>query len=59
MELEKINDLFKQKLHIINMGLATFADSLKKKDINVVQMDWHPPAGGNEKLIALLKKLGR
>lgn len=59
MDTTKINTLFEQELRIINMGLMTFADNLKDQNAIVVQMDWRPPAGGNEKLMALLEKLGR
>ena len=59
MDTTKITKLFEQELKIINMGLVTFADNLKDQNTNVMQMDWSPPAGGNERLIALLQKLGR
>jgi hypothetical protein len=59
MDTTKITELFRQELRIINMGLVTFADNLKGQDMEVVQMEWQPPAGGNERLIALLEKLGR
>ncbi len=59
MDTTKINLLFKEELRIINMGLAAFGDNLAEDEIQVLQMDWRPPAGGNEKMIALLKKLGR
>jgi len=59
MDTTKITGLFRQELRIINMGLVTFADNLKGQDVEVVQMEWQPPAGGNERLIALLEKLGR
>ena len=59
MDTTKITKLFEQELKIINMGFVTFADNLKDQNTNVMQMDWSPPAGGNERLIALLQKLGR
>ena len=59
MDTTKITALFRQELRIINMGLETFADNLKGQDMEVVQMEWQPPAGGNDRLIALLEKLGR
>ncbi len=59
MDTTKITKLFEQELKIINMGLVTFADNLKDQNTNVIQMDWSPPAGGDERLIALLQKLGR
>ena len=59
METKKIKHLFGTDLKIINMGLASFAENLKDQNIRVMKMEWRPPAGGNEKMIALLKKLGR
>lgn len=59
MDTTKITKLFGRELTIINMGLETFADNLKDQKKTVLQMDWRPPAGGNEKMIALLKKLGK
>jgi len=59
MDTRKITALFTQDLRIINMGLVAFADNLKGQDVEVVQMEWRPPAGGNERLIALLERLGR
>ena len=55
--MSKINKLFKQKLKIVNLGLSGFAKELKEQDIEVLHVDWRPPAGGNEKMIKLLNKL--
>lgn len=59
MKTSKVNSLFKEELRVINMGLQSFGDALKESDTEVLQMDWRPPAGGDKKLIALLKKIGR
>ncbi len=59
MNVEKVNELFDRDLVVINMGLEVFSENLKKEEVKVLQMDWRPPAGGNEKLAALLSKLGR
>ncbi len=59
MDVKKINDLFKQDLVIINMGLESFAENLRREEVRVLQMDWRPPAGGDQKLVSLLAKLGR
>jgi hypothetical protein len=57
MDVKKISELFSKELKVINMGLDSFADNLRKEDVNVLQMDWKPPAGGNQRLISLLEKL--
>lgn len=43
----------------INVGLESFYESLKSQGARVVHVDWRPPAGGNEKLAALLAKMKR
>ena len=59
MNVRKINELFSKELKVINMGLDSFAENLRKQEVEVLQMDWKPPAGGDKRLIALLEKLGR
>ena len=42
---------------VINIGLSFFADDLKKQDLEMVNVDWSPPARGNIELANLLAKL--
>ncbi|MBN1477258.1 DUF1116 domain-containing protein, partial [Candidatus Sumerlaeota bacterium] len=44
MGTEKLRDLFGHNLRVINMGLASFADNLRRAGADVLQMDWRPPA---------------
>jgi FdrA protein len=46
-----------QPLAGINVGLESFTQSLKDQDAAAIQVDWRPPAGGNEKLAALLERM--
>ena len=41
----------------INVGVESFHSSLRDQGAGAVQVDWRPPAGGNEKLIAILEKM--
>ena len=41
----------------INIGLSSFADDLKKQDVEMVNLNWSPPARGNVELANLLAKL--
>ncbi len=41
----------------INLGLTMFAESLESQEVEVVQVDWTPPAGGDQELADLLDKL--
>jgi len=53
----KVNELFKQELRVINMGLRSFANDLKSQGVTVIHVDWRPVAGGNKKMASLLSKL--
>ncbi len=55
--MRKISDLFKQELKIINIGLLSFKESLEDAGVKVIQVDWRPPAGGDEEVMDALKKL--
>ena len=48
---------FRQKMPVINVGLASFYESVTGQGVTAVQVDWRPPAGGNEKMMALLAKM--
>ncbi len=50
-------EAFSRSVAAINVGLEVFYDSMEAQGASVVQVDWRPPAGGNEKLMALLSKL--
>ncbi len=51
-------DIQGKKIVVINIGLELFADTLKDQDIDVINVDWRPPAGGDKKMAELLNKLG-
>jgi FdrA protein len=41
----------------INLGLETFTESLTAQNAACIQVDWRPPASGNEKLMAILERM--
>ena len=45
-------------LKVINLGLESFARELEQQGVEVLQVEWQPPAGGDPKLADLLSKLG-
>lgn len=45
------------KIGVINAGLRSFAEDLQSSGTPVVQFQWAPIAGGNQKLANILKKL--
>jgi FdrA protein len=54
---EKPN-LMQGPLKVVNIGLDGFAQDLKSQGVEVQNVDWSPPAGGDPKLATLLSKLG-
>lgn len=55
--MSRVNDLFKAELQIINLGISGFADDLNDQGVQVQHVDWHPPAGGNKKVLDLLDRI--
>ena len=47
-----------EKLKVVNVGIKTFADDLHSQGVEVVHVDWKPPAGGDVEMLKLLEKLG-
>ncbi len=54
-----VNDLFKQELKVINLGLKSFQNDLKSQEVTVVQVNWKPKAGGKKNMLDLLSKLNK
>ena len=52
-----IEQLLAGPLKVVNIGLAGFADDLRRRGVAVAQLDWAPPARGDERLAALLAKM--
>lgn len=53
----KLDEFLQNGPLVINIGVYDFADSLKIQGVEVVHVNWTPPAGGNPDLIELLDKL--
>lgn len=53
----KVDQLLREPLIVINLGLKQFADSLQEQAVEVVQVDWTPPAGGDKEMLDLLDRL--
>jgi hypothetical protein len=54
---EQIVEFLNQPLIAINLGLDKFAESLQAQGVEVVRVDWRPPAGGDQEMIELLDQL--
>jgi FdrA protein len=48
-----------EPLVAVNVGLDSFQTSLAEQGARVTQVEWRPPAGGNEQLIAILERMRR
>ena len=53
----KTSNLLESPMRVANIGLQKFADDLVGQDVEVVQVDWAPPARGNTRLANLLSRL--
>ena len=50
-------DALRAPLAAINVGLESFHASLLAQEARAVHVDWRPPAGGDEKLMAILQRM--
>ncbi len=50
-------DALQQPVAAINVGLESFTQSLLEQGAEAVQVDWRPPAGGNERLMGILERM--
>ena len=55
--MNKVNELFQKKLHIVNFGIESFYEDLKSQKQEAIHVDWKPVAGGNKKMASLLGML--
>ena len=49
--------VLQQPLAAINVGLEIFTESLTAQGAEVLQVNWRPPAGGNERLMSILARM--
>jgi len=52
--MSAVHELFSGELHVVNLGLASFAETLRAVGAPVVEVDWRPPAGGDSDLADLV-----
>ena len=53
----RIVSLLDGPIIVINLGLKKFTESLDDQSVQVVQVDWTPPAGCDKEVIELLYEL--
>jgi len=47
----------KKPLACINVGLESFYENMKAQNAPCIQVEWKPPAGGNERLMNILQNM--
>ncbi len=55
--MSKINNLFQEELHIVNIGLEAFYQDLINQNSPAVHVDWKPVAGGDREVAKNLRLL--
>ncbi len=55
--MNRLKDFFGQRVKVINLGIPSFAEDLKKQGVDSIHTEWRPPAGGNKKIQALLARV--
>ncbi len=53
----KVDELLHRPPIVICLGLKKFAESLEEQKVEVIQVDWVPPAGGDKAMADLLDQL--
>jgi hypothetical protein len=54
---QDIATILKERVVVINVGPRGFAESLEEQGVDVTQVDWVPPAAGDQEMIDLLEGL--
>lgn len=54
---DSLKDLISGELSVINIGLEGFTEALIDQNVDYVQFNWRPSAGGNEELMKVLQFL--
>ena len=54
---DRLEELLDKGPLAVNLGVEDFANSLKSQGVEVVHVDWTPPAGGDREMMELLEQL--
>jgi uncharacterized UPF0146 family protein len=50
-------ECIRERPKVINIGIELFAQALKDQGVDVIHVDWRPPAGGDFKSVKLLEQM--
>jgi FdrA protein len=54
---DKVSELLAGPVAAINVGVAGFGQALEEQGVEVVFVQWAPPAGGDQEMLDLLDEL--
>ncbi len=52
-----VDKLLATPVTAINLGVEDFAEDLETQGVQVLHVNWTPPAGGDPEIIAILDKI--
>ena len=52
-----IDRLLSSPIQASNVGVEDFAENLESQEVEVVHVNWTPPAGGDPEIIAILDQI--
>ncbi len=52
-----MEDLLNKEIKVVNIGLREFFDSLVEQEVEAVQVEWKPPAQGDQELLDILDRM--
>ncbi len=55
--MDELMDLFHGAMVTINVGVPDFGLALEEQAVQVIYVDWTPPAGGDQEMMDLLDDL--
>ena len=55
--MDGLLDIIEETIVAINVGIQDFGSALEEQGIQVVYVEWSPPAGGDQEMIDLLDQL--
>lgn len=58
VDWKAVERLLEGPVKVVNVGLEGFEKDLLSSGVDVVHVQWSPPAGGDPELAGLLAKLG-
>ncbi len=55
--MDEMMELFQGTIVAINVGIPDFGSALEEQEVQVIYVDWVPPAGGDQEMMDLLDEL--